>query len=43
VIADGVLRCLAHDFAFDLRTGACVNARCEPLVTRQVDTAMRPA
>ena len=26
-----LLRCLAHHFAFDLATGACVNARCDPL------------
>jgi UDP-MurNAc hydroxylase len=30
--ADGpVLRCLAHNFDFSLRTGACLNARCDPI------------
>ncbi|HEU4421105.1 MAG TPA: Rieske 2Fe-2S domain-containing protein [Pilimelia sp.] len=36
VIEDGVVHCLAHNFAFDLATGRCVNARCEPMTTRQV-------
>jgi len=31
VVVDGVLRCLGHNFDFDLDTGACLNARCEPL------------
>lgn len=35
VVHDGVLRCLGHNFEFDLRTGACLNARCDPLVTRR--------
>ena len=30
VVTGGVLRCLAHNFEFDLATGACLNARCEP-------------
>jgi UDP-MurNAc hydroxylase len=34
VIRDGVLRCLGHNFEFDLETGACLNARCDPLVSR---------
>ncbi|KRB46313.1 hypothetical protein ASD90_11505 [Terrabacter sp. Root181] len=34
VIRDGVLRCLGHNFDFDLATGECLNARCDPLVTR---------
>ena len=32
VISNGVLRCLAHNFEFDLAIGACINARCDPLV-----------
>ena len=35
-IADGVIRCLGHNLQFDLATGACLNARCDPLVTRKV-------
>lgn len=31
VVVDGVLHCLAHNFAFDLRSGECLNARCRPL------------
>ena len=31
VVTDGVLRCLGHNFDFDLDTGACLNARCDPL------------
>ena len=30
-----VLRCLGHNFEFDLGTGECLNARCDPLVVRQ--------
>ncbi|HKD98630.1 MAG TPA: Rieske 2Fe-2S domain-containing protein [Micromonosporaceae bacterium] len=36
VVTGGVLRCLGHNFEFDLRTGVCVNARCEPLFSKQV-------
>lgn len=39
VVTDGVLRCLGHNFEFDLRTGACVNARCEPLFSRPLAPA----
>jgi nitrite reductase/ring-hydroxylating ferredoxin subunit len=35
VIVGGVLRCLAHNFEFDLSTGACLNARCDPLLVRR--------
>jgi L-ascorbate metabolism protein UlaG (beta-lactamase superfamily)/nitrite reductase/ring-hydroxylating ferredoxin subunit len=35
-ITGGVIRCLGHNLEFDLTTGACVNARCDPLVTRNV-------
>ncbi len=34
VIRDGVLRCLGHNFDFDLASGECLNARCDPLVSR---------
>lgn len=34
VICDGVLRCLGHNFEFDLQTGQCLNARCDPIVSR---------
>jgi UDP-MurNAc hydroxylase len=37
VVSDGVLRCLGHNFDFDLSTGACLNARCDPLVSRRID------
>jgi len=36
VVADGRLHCLAHNFAFDLSTGKCVNARCVDLGSRKV-------
>jgi UDP-MurNAc hydroxylase len=39
VIEDGVLRCLAHNFAFDLATGDCLNARCDPLLAKSVGPA----
>jgi L-ascorbate metabolism protein UlaG (beta-lactamase superfamily)/nitrite reductase/ring-hydroxylating ferredoxin subunit len=35
-IAGGVIRCLGHNLEFDLATGACLNARCDPLVTRRL-------
>jgi UDP-MurNAc hydroxylase len=38
IVRDGRLHCLAHNFAFDLTTGECVNARCSTLPTR----ALRP-
>ncbi len=41
VVRDGVLRCLGHNFDFDLATGACANARCDPLVSRQVTPALQ--
>ncbi|MGH3444800.1 MAG: MBL fold metallo-hydrolase [Nocardioidaceae bacterium] len=31
VVDGGVIRCLGHNFEFDLGTGDCVNARCDPL------------
>ncbi len=41
-VAGGVLRCLGHNLEFDLATGACLNARCDPLVTRRLADAGRP-
>jgi UDP-MurNAc hydroxylase len=41
VVVDGVLHCLGHNFTFDLRTGECLNARCQPLTTRQLLPADR--
>jgi len=35
-VADGVIRCLGHNLEFDLATGTCINARCDPLVTRRL-------
>ena len=34
VVTGGVLRCLAHNFEFDLSSGACLNARCDPISAR---------
>ncbi|MCW2847079.1 MAG: Rieske (2Fe-2S) domain protein [Marmoricola sp.] len=43
VVVDGpsgpVLRCLGHNFEFDLQTGECVNARCDPLVVGAVEAS----
>jgi UDP-MurNAc hydroxylase len=39
VIQDGVMRCLAHNFEFDLASGECRNARCTPLTTVLVGAA----
>ncbi len=39
-VLDGtVLRCLGHNFDFDVTTGNCLNARCEPLPTKRVELA----
>ena len=35
-VAGGVIRCLGHNLEFDLATGACINARCDPLITRSL-------
>lgn len=35
VIADAI-RCLGHNLEFDLSTGACLNARCDPLSVRRL-------
>lgn len=34
VVINGVLRCLGHNFEFDLTTGSCLNARSDPLVVK---------
>jgi UDP-MurNAc hydroxylase len=39
IVRDGRLHCLAHNFAFDLATGECVNARCATLSTRVIGPA----
>jgi L-ascorbate metabolism protein UlaG (beta-lactamase superfamily)/nitrite reductase/ring-hydroxylating ferredoxin subunit len=31
IVENGTLQCLAHNFSFDLTTGRCLNARCDPL------------
>ncbi|XVQ12368.1 Rieske 2Fe-2S domain-containing protein [Spirillospora sp. CA-255316] len=36
VVRDGQVHCLAHNFAFDLSTGRCVNARSAGLASRRV-------
>ncbi|GAB3255483.1 MBL fold metallo-hydrolase [Alteromonas gracilis] len=38
VVEGDRLRCLGHNFEFDLTTGACVNAACDPIRVR--DAAM---
>ncbi len=35
-VADSVIRCLGHNLEFDLATGTCLNARCDPLITRSL-------
>jgi L-ascorbate metabolism protein UlaG (beta-lactamase superfamily)/nitrite reductase/ring-hydroxylating ferredoxin subunit len=37
-VVDGIIRCLGHNLEFDLATGACINARCDPLITRSLAT-----
>ncbi|MER7541472.1 Rieske (2Fe-2S) protein [Actinomadura sp.] len=36
VVRDGQIHCLAHNFAFDLATGECLNARAANLTSRRV-------
>jgi L-ascorbate metabolism protein UlaG (beta-lactamase superfamily)/nitrite reductase/ring-hydroxylating ferredoxin subunit len=38
-IVDGRIRCLGHNLEFDLASGACINARCDPLITRSLARA----
>jgi UDP-MurNAc hydroxylase len=35
VIEGTTIRCLGHNFEFDLGTGACLNAKCDPLVVSE--------
>jgi UDP-MurNAc hydroxylase len=37
VVEGDTVRCLGHNFVFDLATGACVNARCDPIPARALD------
>jgi len=37
MVVGGVLRCLGHNFEFDLASGACLNARCDPIVVETED------
>ena len=39
VVVGDKLRCLGHNFEFDLATGECINARCDPLTVRTVESA----
>jgi L-ascorbate metabolism protein UlaG (beta-lactamase superfamily)/nitrite reductase/ring-hydroxylating ferredoxin subunit len=43
MVSGGVLRCLGHNLEFDLATGACLNARCDPLTTRRLDASSGPS
>ena len=36
IVVDGMIRCLGHNLEFDLATGTCLNARCDPLITRSL-------
>jgi len=35
VLEGDVIRCLGHNLEFDLKTGVCLNARCNPIATRR--------
>jgi UDP-MurNAc hydroxylase len=37
ILPDGVLRCLAHHYEFDLRTGRCLNGDVGPLDVQPLD------
>ena len=37
VVSNGVLRCLGHNFEYDLTTGECTNARSDPLSVSEVE------
>jgi len=43
VIRNGVLRCLGHNFEFDLASGACINATCPPLRSSAAAVVSAPA
>ncbi|MEV1169982.1 MBL fold metallo-hydrolase [Nonomuraea sp. NPDC049784] len=36
IVEDGKVKCLGHNLEFDLETGACLNARCNPLPTMRL-------
>ena len=40
VIADGAIRCLGHNYEFDLETGICRNGECRPLSSRPLQSAV---
>jgi UDP-MurNAc hydroxylase len=40
VVVGDRIRCLGHNFEFDLTTGACVNARCDSLVVQDGSSAV---
>ena len=40
VVVDGRMHCLGHNFEFDLTTGECRNARCDPLPVRDGATQL---
>jgi UDP-MurNAc hydroxylase len=42
VVTGGVLRCLGHNFEFDLRTGECLNARSDPLTVARSENEPQP-
>jgi len=37
VVVGRAIRCLGHNYEFDLETGECVNGRCAPLSTRRLE------
>ncbi len=44
VVVGRAIRCLGHNYEFDLETGACLNGRCAPLSTRRLESvATAPA
>jgi nitrite reductase/ring-hydroxylating ferredoxin subunit len=43
VVVNGVLRCLGHNFEFDLADGTCLNARCDPIVVKPADSGYEEA
>jgi UDP-MurNAc hydroxylase len=42
VVVGRSIRCLGHNYEFDLETGECTNGRCAPLKTRRVEPAVAP-
>ena len=40
IVVGGVIRCLGHNYEFDLETGTCINGRCAPLSTRALSPAL---